>query len=532
MSNTKIITIFILNLILTFNSVYASSVELPVSHDLRVTRTRQFYWGELTRAEEIRDVIQKIARREQTSANNKATSKRDKAYKEIEANQAQLTKLFSTKQNWNTRKRVELLSKLYSASAELERGARTAWRVKNYNWLTPADDTEKIANHMHIQYRWFTSVIRTYYDKVKSHENLEMSLGDAISLAETDLKAMTQFKKQAKASMDWIVSNAEGWTWEARCKVVLDIAEEAFDYYTMDLAYLKGVVKKSAPDKLIAAAKVKKDEADRIMNESMSIAATRFMADTQKVRDDVLKIYFKANVIVEDKLDAPWVLDQLSFNYTLECSLEETLAIAVVIKGYKHNTRLELNEEGYYKEPNSIETAYPQMLDSCMAITVPKSGTNTKIGEIDRTLGVYRHWWRTDGKEETEEEKIALPIIRLMKGDVKPSIGGIEGKEIRAVIKQLRILKEFFNKPVYLTYGTDTTHIDFDNDKQSITKIIDRLTKLNELDLISGTLHINSVTAEFVANDLDGNLVYGSDKIKEAAIINSIKEMLINHKLN
>jgi hypothetical protein len=84
MSNTKIITIFILNLILTFNSVYASSVELPVSHDLRVTRTRQFYWGELTRAEEIRDVIQKIARREQTSANNKATSKRDKAHRDYQ----------------------------------------------------------------------------------------------------------------------------------------------------------------------------------------------------------------------------------------------------------------------------------------------------------------------------------------------------------------------------------------------------------------------------------------------------------------
>jgi hypothetical protein len=72
-----------------------------------------------------------------------------------------------------------------------------------------------------------------------------------------------------------------------------------------------------------------------------------------------------------------------------------------------------------------------------------------------------------------------------------------------ATIEQLRTLKDDANKPVFLTSSND-------EEINAVTKVISRLTELNEITLIAGTLIIDPETKTFKALNMKGEEVYSS----------------------
>ncbi|SMG62633.1 hypothetical protein BMETH_121917281653, partial [methanotrophic bacterial endosymbiont of Bathymodiolus sp.] len=241
-----------------------------------------------------------------------------------------------------------------------------------------------------------------------------MPLKDAIALAKEDLKFITKFKKQAEDSRDWILSNPEGGLWEALCQAVVDTAEEALDYNIENLAYLEKVKEDTSPETIAAKSKVKKEAADSMMYDALDIAASQFLDEIEDVRLEMYSKLFAISHVVDDTLDNPWVNDESSFNYNLPCSLEDTIAVAVVMKGYRQKDVLELNDEGVYKDDKSLEVGYPGLLNLCVAITVPKSGVNIQMSDDEENkLRAHRHWWRT-AITETEEEQVSAVVEQLL----------------------------------------------------------------------------------------------------------------------
>ncbi|SMG66122.1 secreted protein [methanotrophic bacterial endosymbiont of Bathymodiolus sp.] len=436
----------------------------------------RFYY--LNKSQNDYQEVEIIARRKKKRKTIEAEFIRNTAYEEIERDEAKPKSLRETSQNWSTKERIIAMGKAYASASSIERIGRVTW--KDLERHASPEDLENIANHVRIQYLWLRNVIKAYYDKVKGKRYLGMPLESAIILAKADLKFITKFKKQAEDSRNWILSNPEGGLWEALCQAVVDTAEEALDYNIENLAYLEKVKEDTSPETIAAKSKVKKEAADSMMYKAMDEAATIFIDDIEYVRNRMYNQLFKVNSIVEDTPDASWINKYASFNYNMPCSLEDTIAVAVVIKGYKQEDIIELNDKGYYKDELSVEAVYPELLGLCAAITVPNSGVNIHSSKENGTLHAYRHWWRVE-ITETEEEQIA------------------------AVIEQLRTLKDKINKPVFLTLSND-------KERAGVTKVISRLTELNEIGLISGTIVINSETAKFKAFNIDGDEVYRSSE--------------------
>ncbi|SMG66539.1 secreted protein [methanotrophic bacterial endosymbiont of Bathymodiolus sp.] len=447
-----------------------------VTNDEKVANylTDSFY--NLGRAQTDYQEVEVIARKKKKRKSLAAETIRDAALREINLNDAKLLSLRKTSQNWNAKQRIIAIGDAYGATSSTERIARVTW--KDLERHASPEDLEDIANHVRIQYLWLRNVIKAYYDQVKNKRYVGMPLADAIVLAKADLKFITKFKKQAEDSRDWIVSNSEGGLWESLCQTSVDRAEEALDYITENLAYLEKVNNDTSPKVMMKNTKAKKDLVNTVMYEAQNEAAYDFLDSIELVRTRMYNQLFKITNVVEDIADKPWVSAYDSFSYNLPCSLEDTLAIAVVIKGYNQTDILEVNDKGVYKDEMSGEGVYPQLLDLCMAITLPNSGVSIKTSGGDGVLKAQRHWWRRE-ITETEEEQMT------------------------ATIEQLRTLKDDANKPVFLTSSND-------EEINAVTKVISRLTELNEITLIAGTLIIDPETKTFKALNMKGEEVYSS----------------------
>jgi hypothetical protein len=178
-----------------------------------------------------------------------------------------------------------------------------------------------------------------------------------------------------------------------------------------------------------------KDVADRLLQEDISDANAVMEDDTKDVKEALSDAIRYAAVVVEETLDSPWVTDQSTFNYRLDCALEDSLAVAVVFHGANHKDKLILDDSGLYKYPFDINASFPAMSKMCIPIVVPKSGINTLVAD-DGTIEVYRNWWMTTG--EVDDTGI---IVRE------------EEEEINEFIELLKLAKEVAKKPVYIMYG-------------------------------------------------------------------------------
>jgi hypothetical protein len=56
-------------------------------------------------------------------------------------------------------------------------------------------------------------------------------------------------------------------------------------------------------------------------------------------------------------------------------------------------------------------------------------------------------------------------------------------------------------------YGNGYNDKDYEGDKETVIRVIDKLTKLNELDLIAGTLYSDIETGGFTMYTLDGDVI-------------------------
>ena len=473
----KLLNVIPLVTLLATQTALSDPLETPKSNDENVTQHITSNFETLFEIEQAYNAIETIARTAQNDTKTSATAIRDKAYKEVEKEEKEQNSIRNIKQNWQAKERIILLSEVYATSAELERSARTVWDLYDKHWRH-GGDTEDIANHMHIQYRWLTSVIRSYYDKVKEREYGTTNLTEAKRMALEDLAFMTKFTKQAKDSMDWIVSNPEGWSWEARCKVVLNKAEAALNYYKKSVSFISNTIIETSAKTIAAKVKSKKDKIDRTMYDTLDTAAFLFVDTTEQARNAIYAQIFTMNTVVEDILDAPWVNTELLFNYNMPCSLKETIAIVVVIKNYKQKELLVLNDEGLYKNQKNMEELYSTLLNLCAAITVPKSGINIQTGANDSKLQGYRHWWIT-ATNETEEEQIL------------------------STIEQLTILQDKVKKPIYLAYRDD-------KEKEGVTNLINKLVALEKFELISGTILLDLSKKAITAYDKEGTEIYKS----------------------
>jgi hypothetical protein len=63
-----------------------------------------------------------------------------------------------------------------------------------------------------------------------------------------------------------------------------------------------------------------KDVADRLLQEDISDANAVMEDDTKDVKEALSDAIRYAAVVVEETLDSPWVTDQSTFNYRLDCA--------------------------------------------------------------------------------------------------------------------------------------------------------------------------------------------------------------------
>jgi hypothetical protein len=494
--------------ITAISTTYAGEHKDTYINDHRIVKERRAHELNIERTKATKDLSERISGRGTMRITLDANNKRENTYRKIEVNKKRLEDLRDNTYNWQAKERILLLAKVYDSTTNLEWSARTAWA------MDVGGDTEDTANHAHIQYRWLNSTVRSYYDKVKSKENSKMSLDQALKFAKENLTWAIDYSDSAHKSMAWIVSRPEGWTWEARCKVVADLSDDLVNFYTKSLAEIEEVKAQSVPKALEASVKAQRKEADIAFNKVRSKAKADYDSDVTESLTAYNTAVARAKEIVVDVLDDPWVNKEPSFNYVTDCFSNDTLASAFIIKGYKHKDKLELSYEGIYEDPTGIDKAFDKFAEQCFAIIVPKSGTNTEIAK-DGTLGVYRHWWWLgDTVKENKSSLDKFTITRGGIGTIKISAVSDKTKYIDTIIKSIETLKTTIPKPVYLVYGESSTSPDFEAEKTNVNQIIDRLTRLGKLDLIAGTTIVNAKKGTFTAYDLEGNEVSNSFKIE------------------
>jgi hypothetical protein len=487
-------SIILITVLLSISSSYASIFDLIDANAQNITNTRALHAMRINIAKNADNTNKEYAKEEKESIIKRATEERDKYLKEATEKSLEANRSRSYPYKWNEEKqRSDALYETFTVAIQLKNDAYSARDTATTCWLfCKSTDTEHIANHVLINYRALSNTLRSRYNLIKNRHLVRMPLVDEVLQAHDQLVWDQEFLDSAKGTTKWIVSNPEGWTWEAQTKKVtkyaqaqVDLSQKLYDELKLKQLNLR---KEKLADDLLG----EQNKANAILDNTIALANDNYLKATEKTNINLKIALANAAIIVEDNLNSKWNQDQFTFNYQMPCSLEDTTSTAILIKSNSHKDKLELNEDNYYVYDNDISVIYPTLVEQCIIIATPKSGTNTELTD-NEDLQVYRHWWMSQG---TLNEKGNIVIT--------------EDQEINEIISLIKLAKEAIKKPVYLMYANHLNDELIDNNStdllfnETVEKVINKLEETNEESLVSGTMIINTVTKTYIK--------YSSDK--------------------
>jgi hypothetical protein len=180
-----------------------------------------------------------------------------------------------------------------------------------------------------------------------------------------------------------------------------------------------------------------------------------------------------------------WVTDQATFDYLKPCNTGIPYA-AIVAHGANHMDSLTDNGKGEFNHERDMSIGYPRMAEFCIAIGVPKSGLSTTYNDRNEPEE-WRTWWMTEGVEDEN----GIPVRD-------------EDEEMQATINLLKLAKSALGGlPVYLVIGNDLGLF--------ASKVIKKLGKDGESDVIDGFIYVNRDTGEFVKYGRDSTIWKSSE---------------------
>ena len=191
-----------------------------------------------------------------------------------------------------------------------------------------------------------------------------------------------------------------------------------------------------------------------------------------------------------------WTTDQSRFDYVKTCTTAKF--VVVVAHSAENDDSLVMNGSGNMVHDRTMRVGYPRLADFCAVIAEPKSMFTTT--QNDRGVKYnWRTWWATDFVEYykvDDREDFDLSAFLNAVND-KPKAGGDEYKyEIDETIKFINFARSELHKPVYLGFGNDFGGL--------AAKVLDKLGRDSQTDVIDGFLHVNRETGEFTIYHHDG----------------------------
>ena len=200
------------------------------------------------------------------------------------------------------------------------------------------------------------------------------------------------------------------------------------------------------------------------------------------------------NLLTEEILFDPWIIDQETFNYIVPCDTKDILGVFIVIQGTNRKDVLEKDSDGNLTYKKGVSNTFKSILDMCVAIAIPKSGLSANVTNEGKVT-YYRHWWMTDHRPITVSD------------------------EIDATINLINIAYEALKKPIYLVHGNDEGILNH--------KVMNIIKERGEKILYSGTVVFNKDSYELILSDDKGDIV-GDNAIKKYLL--SKKLMNIMHE--
>ncbi|WP_174483663.1 hypothetical protein [methanotrophic endosymbiont of Bathymodiolus puteoserpentis (Logatchev)] len=180
-----------------------------------------------------------------------------------------------------------------------------------------------------------------------------------------------------------------------------------------------------------------------------------------------------------------WVSKHKTFDYLLPCNTGIPYA-AIVAHGANRMDLLTDNGEGEFNHERDMSIGYPRMAEFCIVIGVPKSGLSITYNDRNEPEE-WRTWWLTEGVEDEN----GIPVRD-------------EDEEMQATINLLKLAKSALGGlPVYLVVGNDLGLF--------ASKVIKKLGKDGESDVIDGFIYVNRDTGEFVKYGRDSTIWKSSE---------------------
>lgn len=486
---------FLLRLTATLVLMQVSTLgyaETSISNARKIADDRAAHHFKIQIYTATRDQTIEVATEKYTQAHKKAISKHATLLSESNDKANDLRNYRTKKRIWeNAKKRRDRMYQSYDTALTLvNQATRKMNSERTCVFFCPNTQRYDVAVKVRARYWEYKSTIKTKYESLKD-EVVPTTLAEETAKAVGYHAWHVQDKIRADSAWAFLFLSGLVLTSEYRenADSVAFKSKDEVAWADSVITYNADENKRTSEVTIGIILANGKDVADRLLQEDISDANAVMEDDTKDVKEALSDAIRYAAVVVEETLDSPWVTDQSTFNYRLDCALEDSLAVAVVFHGANHKDKLILDDSGLYKYPFDINASFPAMSKMCIPIVVPKSGINTLVAD-DGTIEVYRNWWMTTG--EVDDTGI---IVRE------------EEEEINEFIELLKLAKEVAKKPVYIMYGNGYNDKDYEGDKETVIRVIDKLTKLNELDLIAGTLYSDIETGGFTMYTLDGDVI-------------------------
>lgn len=171
-----------------------------------------------------------------------------------------------------------------------------------------------------------------------------------------------------------------------------------------------------------------------------------------------------------------WTTNQATFDYVVPC--QGISYVAIVSNIANHRDPLTENDKGELVYERDMTIGYSRMADYCIAIAAPKTDLSTTYNDHGDAEH-WRNWWMTAGVEDDN----GIPVRD-------------ENAEIEATIALIKLAITAMGGPVYLVIGNDLG--------VSTMKVLNRLNRDGEANLVSGFIHIDRETGEFTTYYRDG----------------------------
>jgi hypothetical protein len=464
--------------------------ETILTNAQRVANDRTVHAFKINIATMAKDQVIATATAARTEALTAARATHTQLLSESNARVEDLRNHRNQKRIWdNAKKRRDMVYNSYNNALTLvNQATRKMNSERTCVFFCPNTDEFEVAKAVRARYWTYMSSLKAKYNILKT-EVVPTTLEEETDKAIRHRTWTIQDKERVVAANTYLRNMLLTSEYYPNAAVLFNTAKREFDWAVSVTVYNTEENRRTSEVTIENILAIDEKAADDFLAAAITDADDRLVygtKDFKKALSDAIKY---AAVVVEETLDSPWVTDQSTFNYRLDCALEDSLAVAVVFHGANHKDKLILDDSGLYKYPFDINASFPAMSKMCIPIVVPKSGINTLVAD-DGTIEVYRNWWMTTG--EVDDTGI---IVRE------------EEEEINEFIELLKLAKEVAKKPVYIMYGNGYNDKDYEGDKETVIRVIDKLTKLNELDLIAGTLYSDIETGGFTMYTLDGDVI-------------------------